>query len=80
MLLVAVLVSVRFEPEQMGLGVAEALTADGTTFTVTAAVVADVLPQALVAVTVYIPAYGEVTANADGFWLVEVKPFGPLHA
>ncbi len=63
----AELVSVRFEPEHIGLGVADALTADGTTFTVTAAVVADVLPQAFVAVTVYIPASAVVTANADGF-------------
>ncbi len=80
MLLVAVLVSVRLAPEQMGLGVADALTADGTTFTVTAEVVADVLPQAFVAVTVYIPASAVVTAKADGFWLVDVNPFGPDHA
>jgi hypothetical protein len=51
-LLVAVLVVVRFEPLQIGLGVADADTADGTTFTVTVAVCADVEPQALVAVTV----------------------------
>ncbi len=80
MLLVAVLVNVRFEPEHIGLGVADALTADGTTLTVTDEVVADVLPQALVAVTVYTPASAVVAANADGFWLVEVKPFGPDHA
>ncbi len=63
----AELVSVRLAPEQMGLGVALADTADGTTFTVTAAVVADVLPQAFVAVTVYTPASAVITANADGF-------------
>ncbi len=80
MLLVAEPVNVRLAPEQIGLGVADALTADGTTFTVTAAVVADVLPQAFVAVTVYTPASAVVTAKADGFWLVEVKPLGPDHA
>ncbi len=64
----------------MGLGVADADTADGTTFTVTVEVVADVLPQVLVATRVYIPALAVVTANADGFCDVEVKPFGPLHA
>ncbi len=80
MLLVAELVNVRLAPEQIGLGVADADTADGTTFTVTAEVVADVLPQALVAVTVYTPASAVVTANADGFCDVEVKPFGPDHA
>ncbi len=80
MLLVAELVSARLAPEHIGLGVADALTADGTTFTVTAAVVADVLPQTLVAVTVYTPASAVVTANAAGFCDVEVKPFGPLHA
>jgi len=51
-LLVAELVSVKFEPEQIGLGVALANTALGTTLTVTADVVAVVEPQALVAVTV----------------------------
>ncbi len=76
----AELVSVKLEPEHIGLGVADADTADGTTFTVTVAVVADVLPQALVAVTVYTPASAVVTANADGFWLVDVKLFGPDHA
>ncbi len=76
----AELVNVRFDPEHIGLGVALADTADGTTFTVTVEVVADVLPQAFVAVTVYIPASTVVTANADGFCDVEVKPFGPDHA
>ena len=80
MLLVAVLVNVRFEPEHIGLGVADALTDDGTTLTVTAEVVADVLPQAFVAVTVYTLASAVVTAKADGFCDVEVKPFGPDHA
>ncbi len=80
MLLVAELVSVRLAPEQIGLGVALADTADGTTLTVTVEVVAVVLPQAFVAVTVYIPASAVVTANADGFCDVEVKPFGPDHA
>ncbi len=76
----AVLVSVRFEPEHIGFGVALADTADGTTLTVTDEVVADVLPQAFVAVTVYTPASAVVTANADGFCDVEVKPFGPDQA
>ncbi len=76
----AELVRVRLAPEQMGLGVADALTDDGTTLTVTAEVVADVLPQAFVAVTVYTLASAVVTAKADGFCDVEVKPFGPLHA
>ena len=52
MLLVAELVSVRFEPLQIGLGEADADTALGTTLTVTVAVCALVEPHALVAVTV----------------------------
>ncbi len=80
MLLVAVLVSVRFEPEHIGLGVALALTALGTTFTVTVDVVALVLPHTLVAVTVYTPPSAVVTAKAAGFCAVDVKPFGPDHA
>jgi hypothetical protein len=51
-LLVAALVNVRLAPLHNVVGVAVADTALGTTFTVTAAVVADVEPQALVAVTV----------------------------
>jgi hypothetical protein len=66
-LLVAELVNVRFEPEHIGLGDALADTADGTTFTVTTDVVAVVVPQALVAATVYIPALAVVTAKATGF-------------
>ncbi len=80
MLLVAEPVNVRLAPEQIGLGVALADTADGTTLTVTVDVVADVLPQAFVAVTVYTPASAAVTANADGFCDVEVNPFGPAQA
>ena len=49
MLLVAELVSVRLLPEHIGLGDALADTADGTTFTVTVEVVADVVPHVLVA-------------------------------
>ncbi len=79
MLLVALLPSRRLAPSQTGLG-NTADTTEGTVFTVTVDVVADVLPQALVAVTVYIPASAVVTANADGFCDVEVKPFGPDHA
>ena len=52
MLLVAEPVNVRLLPEHIGLGVALALTADGTTFTVTVEVAAVVVPQALVAATV----------------------------
>jgi len=51
-LLVAELVRVKFDPLQIGLGVALADTADGTTLTVTVDVIAVVEPQALVAVTV----------------------------
>jgi len=51
-LLVAELVSVKFAPKQIGLGVALADTALGTTLTVTVDVVAVVDPQALVAVNV----------------------------
>ncbi len=76
----AELVSVKLEPLHIGLGVALALTALGTTFTVTVDVVAEVEPQVLVAVTVYTPASAVVTAKAAGFCAVEVKPFGPDHA
>jgi hypothetical protein len=51
-LLVAALVKVRLAPLHKVLGVAVADTALGTTFTVTAVVVAAVEPQALVAVSV----------------------------
>jgi len=51
-LLVAELVSVKFEPEQIGFGVALADTALGTTLTVTTAVVAVVEPHTFVAITV----------------------------
>ena len=52
MLLVADPVNVRLLPEHIGLGDALADTADGTTFTVTVAVVAVVVPQAFVAANV----------------------------
>jgi hypothetical protein len=51
-LLVAEPVNVRLLPEHIGLGDALADTAEGTTFTVTAAVVAVVVPHAFVAATV----------------------------
>ena len=67
MLLVADPVNVRLLPEHIGFGDALALTADGTTFTVTVDVVAVAVPQVLVAASVYIPALAVVTAKAAGF-------------
>lgn len=42
-------------------------------------VVTTVLPQALVAVSEYVPLATVPTVNAAGFWSVDVKLFGPLH-
>jgi hypothetical protein len=63
---------VRLAPEQKLVGDALAETDVDVVFTVTEDVVAVVEPQELVADTVYIPAFEVVTANADGFWPVDI--------
>jgi hypothetical protein len=51
----------------------------GSGFTVTFVVADAVQPAAEVTTTVYVPAAAAVTLLIDGFWLVLVNPFGPLH-
>lgn len=63
-------------PVHNEVGEAVALTADGTVLIVTAEVVASVLPQALVAVSVYTPAESVVTETEAGL-RVELKLLGP---
>ncbi len=48
---------------------------------ITSAVVdpaADVQPLASVTVTVYVPPAADVAFGIDGFWSVDVNPFGPV--
>ena len=61
-------------------GAAEAVTSEGTSLIDTTAVTAVVLPQVLDAVSVYMPADRVQVVKADGLRLVDVNPFGPLHA
>lgn len=67
MALIAELVNVILSPLHIGLGEASAISAVGLVMTVTDAVVADVAPQLLLAVTVYMPALNEDVAKAVGF-------------
>jgi hypothetical protein len=52
---------------------------DGAGFTVKVIVFTEFAPQLSVTVMVYTPA-AAIVAVSDGFWVVAVKLFGPLHA
>ena len=64
-------------PTHAGFGVADAEGFVGCEFTVTFTD-EDVLPQELVAVTVYVPAWLVWTLFTDGFCDDAVKPLGPF--
>ena len=51
----------------------------GVTFTTTAVVAVAVQVPDDKTVTVYVPAFKLVDEAITGFWVVEVKPFGPDH-
>ena len=76
----AVPVSVRVLPAQSVVADGVAVTVVGLVLTFTVAVVAIVLPQLLVAVSVYMPAEAVLTVKPAGLRSVDVNDDGPLHA
>src|SRR3989304_4860166 len=76
---VATPVNVNVAPAQTGFGLADAVTPVGTVFTVTeAGLTGAAAPQALLAVSVYIPAIAVVIDALVGLCNEEVKALGPV--
>lgn len=70
--------SVKVDPIQTGFGLALAVGATGVEFTVTETVPAELVHPLVVAVTEYVPPFALEAIAKDGFWLVDVKLFGPV--